>query len=81
MDHPVLAEVAKATPPSLYAAASFAGFTLPDFITYCTAIYAVGLAISTLYAGYKKFKIWWHDRRYTRVYRKLTRQSRRKQWP
>ncbi len=42
-------ELAKGTPAAGYLAAYFAGFSIPDYINVCMAVYATYLAVSSIY--------------------------------
>jgi|GEM_PF-762716 len=74
-------EVAAATPPAGYLAALLAGMDIPALINVCMLIYAIGLAVRTLWTGWKKARSWysdWHaDRFYRRAKRKIARANRK----
>jgi hypothetical protein len=52
-------ETVKVTPAVGWFASHFAGFSLPDYINLCMAVYATYLAISSV----NKFYRWWRHRK------------------
>jgi hypothetical protein len=51
MDHPVVRETVIAAPGAGYVGAWLAGMHVPDAIQVCMLIYAIGLAVRTIYTG------------------------------
>jgi hypothetical protein len=53
VDHDTVLGTVKAVPPAAFLTAQYFGLTMPEIITICTTVYTVGLAIQTLWKGYK----------------------------
>jgi len=74
-------EVGVATPAAGYVAAWLAGLDLPTLINVCMAIYAIGLAVRTIYHGLIKARGWYSrwsaNRYYRRGMRKIAKARER----
>lgn len=77
MDHPAVREALVATPPAGYLAAYLAGVDLPHVINVCMAIYTLGLAAKTIWAGLRKLRELWAHRHYYRAKRKIRKARQR----
>jgi hypothetical protein len=56
-------DAAKIVPPATTTTLTWAGVHVPEIIQFCTLIYAVGLAVRTLY----KFWMWAREKRAARI--------------